>query len=139
MAEHLQSGNYGNKRNNKKKEENVSLVVQGQAGRWSNNAPSIRAQGNNPLIQQLVFNQNNNRRRRYEDGQNRKFTPLREPLENILALLIAKKKITELLPLADPKRSIFDSSNICAYHLRLIYRAWYSRLLVLEAQNSESN
>lgn len=46
VIEQIQTGNYRNsfKRNQKKKKEDVSLLVQGQTGRGLNNAPSIQAQ-----------------------------------------------------------------------------------------------
>lgn len=65
VAEHIQLRNYGSssERNSKKKEDDVSLMLQGQNGRGSNNVSSIRAQGNNLPHPQLVFNQNNDGRR----------------------------------------------------------------------------
>lgn len=41
-----------------------------------------------------------------------------DSLENILALLVAKKKISELAPLVDPKGKRYDLSKCCAYHSR---------------------
>lgn len=42
--------------------------------------------------------------------------PLGESLEYILALLVAQRKITELLPPADPKSKRYDPTKRCAYH-----------------------
>lgn len=110
MTKLIQSGNFGNsvEMNSQMKEKRVSLVLQSQNGRGSNNDSPIKAQCNNPPISQKL-----------EIDQNLKLTPLKEPLENILAFLIFRKKITELSPPADPKGRNYDPSKRCAYHFRV--------------------
>ena len=53
VAKQIQTVNYGSssKRNQKKKVEHVSLVMQGEIGKGLNNAPPILAQGQNPFPQ----------------------------------------------------------------------------------------
>lgn len=115
VAEHIQSGKYGTnfKRNHKKKEEDVSLVLQGRS-RGPNNNPPIIAQGSNPQQQQLAFNQNNDGRRRFENKRDQEFTHLGDFLKNILALLAAHKKIIELARPVYPKGKRYNSAKRCA-------------------------
>lgn len=117
VAEHIQSGNYSSapKRVHKRKEEDVSLILQGQSANKNSNPP-IQKQGNYPAFQPPANPRNPTAPRVGENKRRRIFTPLGDSLENVLALLIAQKKITELAPPADPKGRQYDPSKKCAYH-----------------------
>lgn len=52
----------------------------------------------------------------HEVARNQKFTPLNQPREEVLHLLINKGKITELLPPPNPKAKRYDPTKICLYH-----------------------
>lgn len=112
IAEHIQSGNYGNnpRRVHKKKEEDVSLILQGQKGNQNmpiqrRNYIPFQAQPSNPPIPKGG-----------EVKCPRVFTPLGDSLENILTLLTTQKKITHLLPPASPNGQGFNAAQKCVYH-----------------------
>lgn len=53
---------------------------------------------------------------RREFAANRKFTPLNQPKEEILHILIAQGEITEFLPPPDPRSKRYNPARICVYH-----------------------
>lgn len=122
------------KKNFKKMEEEVSVVL--QRGHWATTTLVVRTQANNS-----TNNCNNNyaeeRRKRYEASKAQKFTLLGDIMKNILALLVAQKKITKLLPPTSLSRRNHDPIRICSYHSR----SWALNLgmLGLETSNPRPN
>lgn len=115
MLDHITAGNYANssKEYFKEKEEDVSVILQGRNEKGLAVVPAIKPQGNNQ-----TNNYVEERRRRCEINKGRTFTHLEDSLDNILALLVAHKKIASLFPPSNLKRRNYDTSKRYAYHCR---------------------